>query len=134
MYFRKSKISKDSSKPNDHIYDELDMYTMLNAKTTMSTKTPSPKSDKVIFDAKGNEPPGYQSLPAPRYEDCSNPSLSKSNVSNSIEPDAESIKDGDCEFVLEKMVEKDEFKQNTEQEDKENFKEYERYCKLRHLN
>ena len=134
MYFRKSKISKDSNKPNDHIYDELDMYTMLNAKTTMSTKTPSPKSDKVIFDTKGNEPPGYQSLPAPRYEDCSNPSLSKSNVSNSIEPDAESIKDEDCEFVLEKMVEKDEFRQNTEQEDKENFKEYERYCKLRHFN
>ena len=34
-------------------------------------KTPSSKSDKVIFDTKGNEPPGYQSLPAPHYESYS---------------------------------------------------------------
>ena len=44
------KISKDSTKPklDDHISDELDMYTMLNAKTAMSAKTPSPKSDGNI--------------------------------------------------------------------------------------
>ena len=143
MYFRKSKAGKNSrNKPNDHIYDELDMYTMLNAKTASSTKTPSPKSDKVIFDTKGNEPPGYQSIPAPRYEDCSNPSLAKFNLSNDnsnkpvadSESDAESIKDEDCEAALEKMADIDEFKKIAEQEGEENFKEHERYCKLRHFN
>ena len=103
------------------------MYTMLNAKTATSAKTPSPKSDKVIFD-KGNEPPGYQSLPAPhaRYESCSLTSIAKSNHSNdySIEEDARSIKDGDCGFALEKIK---------EQEYEENSKECERYCKLKHL-
>ena len=105
------------------------MYTMLNAKTATSPKTPSPKSDKVIFDTKGNEPPGYQSLPAPRYESCrlSATSIAKSNHSTNdyhIEEDARSIKDEDCEFALEK---------SKEQEHEENSKECERYCKLKHL-
>ena len=102
------------------------MYTMLNTKTTMPAKTPSPKSDKVIFDTKGNEPPGYQSLPAPRYESCSATSIAKSNHSNDyyIDEDVRSIKDEDCEFALEKIK---------EQEHEENFKECERYCKLKHL-
>ena len=102
------------------------MYAMLNAKTAISAKTPSPKSDKVIFDTKGIEPPGYQSLPAPRYESCSATSIAKSNHSNDyyIEEDARSIKDEDCEFALEKIKEQDH---------EEKFKECERYCKLKHL-
>ena len=102
------------------------MYAMLNTKTTMSAKTSSPKSDKVIFDTKGIEPPGYQSFPASRYESCSATSIAKSNHSNDyyIEEDARSIKNEDCEFALEKIK---------EQEHEENFKECERYCKLKHL-
>ena len=104
------------------------MYTMLNAKTATSAKTPSPKSDKVIFDTKGIEPPGYQSLSAlhARYESCSPTSIAKSNHSNDyhIEEDVRSIKDEDSEFALEKIK---------EQEYKENSKECERYCKLKHL-
>ena len=102
------------------------MYAMLNEKTAMSAKTPSPKSDKVVFDTKGNEPPGYQSLSAPRYESCSATSIAKSNHSKNycIEEDARSIKDEDCEISLEKIK---------EQENEENFKECERYCKLKHF-
>ena len=102
------------------------MYAMLNEKTAMSAKTPSPKSDKVVFDTKGNEPPGYQSLPAPRYESCSATSIAKSNHSNDyyIEEDARSIKDEDCEISLEKTK---------EQGHEENFKECEQYCKLKHF-
>ena len=103
------------------------MYTMLNVNTATSAKTPSPKSDKVIFDTKRIEPPGYQSLPAPRYESCSATSIAKSNHSNDyyIEEDAKSIVDEDCEFALEKFK---------EQEHEENSKECERYCKLKHFN
>ena len=101
------------------------MYTRLNAKTAMAAKTPSPKSDKVIFDTKGNEPPGYQSLPAPRYERCSATSIAKSNLSNDyyIEEDARSIEDKDCEF-LEKA---------TKQGYEDNMKENDSYCKLKHF-
>ena len=92
-YFcRKLKICENSrakpNHPNDHIYNELDMYTMFNAKTATSAKTPSPKSDKVIFDTIGIEP--HQSLPVPCYESCSATSIAKSNHSNDyhIEEDA----------------------------------------------
>ena len=125
---RKLKTCESSrAKPNhpdDHIYNELDMYTMFNAKTATSPKTPSPKSDKVIFDTIGIEP--HQSLPVPRYESCSATSIAKSNHSNDyhIEEDARSIKDEDCEFVFEKIK---------EQEHEENSKECERYCKLKHF-
>ena len=118
-------MCKDSkAKPDYHIHNELDMYAMLNAKTAMSAKAPSPKSDKVIFDTKGDEPPAYQSLPAPRYESCSATSIAKSNHSDDyyIEEDARSIKDEDCEIEKTK-----------EQEHEENFKECERYCKLKHF-
>ena len=101
------------------------MYSRLNTKIAMSTKSPSPKSDKVIFDTKGNEPPDYQSLPAPRYESCSATSIAKSNLSNDyyIEEDAKSIADKDCEF-LEKA---------TKQEYEDKIKENESYCKLKHF-
>ena len=104
------------------------MYSMLNTKTATSAKTPSPKSDRVIFDTKGSEPPGYQSLPPPRYESCSTSSIAKSTHSNDyyIEEDAKSIKDEDCEFALEKIK---------ELENEEKLKECdERYCKLKHFN
>ena len=89
------------------------MYTMLNIRSgKTSALTPSPKSDKVIFDTKGNEPPAYRPLPKPRYESCSLTSIEKSNNSLSndyyIEEDARSIKEVDCECALEKTSKQDE--------------------------
>ena len=78
------------------------MYTMLNIRGGISAKTPSPKSDKVIFDTKGTEPPDYQPLPKPRYESCSATSIEKSHNDYYIEEDARSINDADCQFTLEK--------------------------------
>ena len=57
--------------------------------------TPSPKSDKVVFDTSRIQPPSYQSLPKPRYETCSASSMEKCNDYH-IETDARSIKDEDC--------------------------------------
>ena len=87
-------------------------------------KTPSPKSDKVIFDTKGNEPPGYQLLPAPRYESCSATSIAKSNHSNDYytEEDVRSINENDCQFTFEKSSKQYEQTQDPEP-----------YCKLYHL-
>ena len=87
-------------------------------------KTPSPKSDKVIFDTKGMEAPGYQPLPVPRYESCSATSIARSNHSNDyyIEEDARSIKDTDCQLALEM----------SSKEHEEASKEDEPYCKLYH--
>ena len=97
------------------------MYT----KTAMSAKTPSPKSDKVIFDTEEIEPPGYQSLPAPRYESCSATSIAKSNHSNDyyIKEDARSIKEENAKYVLEKTTDQHE----------EASKHHEPYCKLYHF-
>ena len=77
------------------------MYTMLNIRGSISAKNPSPKSDKVIFDTKGSEPPTYQSLPEPRYQSCSATSIEKSHNDYYIEEDAMSIKDADCQLALE---------------------------------
>ena len=79
-------------------------------------KTPSPKSDKVIFDTKGIEPPDYQPLPKPRYESCSATSIEKSN-DYYIEDDVRSIKEehGKSTFSNEQK------------------KQYEPYCKLYHF-
>ena len=126
LYNRKLKISQGSkTRTDDHIYDELDMYSKLNVKTTMPAKSLSPKSDKVIFDTKGIEPPAYQSLPKPRYESCSATSIAKSTNSNDyyIEEDARSIKDEDCQFSFEKIS----------KENEENSKQDEPYCKLYHF-
>ena len=73
----------------------------------------------VIFDTKGSEPSGYQSLPPPCYEGCSASSIAKSTHPNDyyIEEDAE-----DCELALEKIK---------EVENEEKLKECdEHYCKL----
>jgi len=89
---------------------------MLNIRGPTSAKTPSPKSDKVIFDTKETEPPDYQPLPEPRYESCSATSIEKSHNDYCIEEDARSIKDADCQFALEKSP-----------------KQYEPYSKLHHI-
>ena len=130
MYFynRESKMNKDSFiKTDDHIYDELDAYAKLNEKTITSgsVKMPSPKSDKVIFDTSGIEPPTYQSLAEPRYQSCGAISIARSNLSNDyhIDEDAKSIKDEDCQFTPEKTMEQHE----------ENCKEQESYSKLHHF-
>ena len=114
------------AKPDDHIYDELEMYAKLNVKTIMSAKTPSPKSDKVVFDTQGVEPPTYQPLPEPRYQSCSATSIAKSTHSNDYyieKEDAKSIKDEDCKFTPEKTMEQHE----------EISKEQEPYSKLCHF-
>ena len=122
---RKLKQSKCSApKPSDidhNIYDDLNTFTMKHMDPSFINKTPSPNSDKVIFDTKASEPPSYQSLPASRYESCSTNSIAKSNPSNDyyIEEDARSIKDGDCTFALEKSS--------------NHHKENEPYCKLYHI-
>ena len=93
------------------------------AKTAMSAKTP--KSDNVIFDTEEDEPPGYQSLPAPRYESCSATSIAKSNHSNDyvyhMEEESSSVKEENCAYALEKTTE-------------EASKHHESYCKLYHFN
>lgn len=137
------KISKDSnSRADDHIYDELDLYSKLNEKNVTSVKFPSPKDDKVIFDdRKGIEPPGYQPLAEPRYQSCSATSIAKSNHSNDyyIEEDVRSIKDEDCQFTSEKAIEEHEEKITEQYEEKtieqreENSKEQEPYSKLHHF-
>ena len=131
FYVRELEISKDSNtKQDDHIYDELDltMYEKLNtAAITTSNKTPSPKSDKLIFDTKGIEPPAYQPLPDPRYQSCSATSIAKFSINDNdycIKEDARSIKDEDCEFASDKMTEKHQ---------EEISKEHEQYSKLHHF-
>jgi len=120
MLCRKSK--DPGAKPNDHIYDELDMYTV---NTTKSPKSVSTDSNNVIFDAEEIGPPAYQPLPSPRYEICSTNSIAKSNHSNDyyIEEDTRSIKDADIRFGLEKATEQHE----------EASKQHETYCKLYHF-
>ena len=118
----KSKCSSAKAPTNegiDHVYDELSTFTMKHM-DPLFNKTPSPKSDKVIFDTKEIEPPVYQSLPAPRYESCSATSIAKSNHSNDyyIEEDARSIKENDCQFSSKQY---------------EETHEPEPYCKLYHL-
>ena len=114
-------------KTHDHIYDELGTYAKLNEKTITSgsVKMPSPKSDKVIFDTSGIEPPTYQSLAEPRYQSCGANSIARSNLFNEchIEEDAKSIKDEDCKFTSEKTTEQHE----------EIRKEQEPYSKLHHV-
>ena len=127
FHIRKLKIGKDSNtKPDDHIYDELHLYATLNAKTDTSTKSPSPKSDKVIFDTQGIEPPVYQQFPEPRYQICSTTSIAKSDNSNDYyieKEDARSIKDVDCKFALEEATKQNE----------DSPKQHESYCKLYHF-
>ena len=62
---------------NDHAYNELDMSTVLNVKIAMPAKSPDPKTDKMIFDTKGIEPPTYQPLPKLQYENFSTEKTSK---------------------------------------------------------
>lgn len=102
------------------------MYAKLNEKTIMSTKTPSPKSDKVVFDTQGVEQPTYLPLSELRYQSCSATSIAKSTHSNDYyieKEDARSIKDGDCQCVSEKSMEQHE----------EISKEHEPYSKLYHF-
>lgn len=102
------------------------MYATVNKKIAMSAKTPSPKSDKVIFDTQGIEPPSYQPLPEPRYQSCSATSIAKFNQSNDYyieKEDARSIKDADCQFALEENTKPNE----------ESSKQHEPYCKLYHF-
>ena len=107
----KAPINEDVN----HIYDELSMFTI---DPSIINKTPSPKSDKVIFDTKKIEPPAYQPLPKPRYENCSLTSIEKSNNSNeyTIEEDVRSINEEDCTTALGKTQ-----------------KQPEQYCKLYHF-
>ena len=102
------------------------MYAKLNEKTIMSTKTPSPKSDKVVFDTQGVEQPTYLPLSEPRYQSCSATSIAKSTHSNDYyieKEDARSIKDEYCQCVSEKTMEQHE----------EISKEPEPYSKLYHF-
>ena len=118
--------SLHQTKPDDHIYDELEMYAKLKEKTIMSAKTPSPLSDKVVFDTQGVESPAYQPLPEPCYQSCSATSIAKSTHSNDYyieKEDAKSIKDEDCKFTPEKTMEQHE----------EICKEQEPYSKLCHF-
>ena len=118
-------VKASTNEGTDHIYDELSLFTMKHMDPSIVNKTPSPKSDKVIFDTKGIEPPAYQPLPIPRYESCSTTSVARSNHSNDyhIEEDARSITDTDCYFEIEKDSKQHE----------ETSKEHESYCKLYHL-
>ena len=118
-----SSVKAPTNEDTDHVYDELSAFTMKHINPSFN-KTPSPKSDKVIFDTKEIEPPGYQSLPAPRYESCSATSIAKSNHSNDyyIEEDVRSIKENDCQFTCEKSSKQ-----------YEETHEHEPYCKLYHL-
>ena len=120
-------MNKDTFIKTDyHIYDELDAYSKLNAKPVKydSVKIPSPKSDRVIFDTSGIEPPTYQSLPEPRYQSCGTISTARSNLSTDchIEEDAKSIKDEDCQLTPEKIMDQEEIP-----------KEQEPYAKLKHF-
>ena len=79
-----------ANKDGNHIYDELSMYTMLpfhNGKNP----TPSPKSDKVVFDTSRVEPPSYQPLPIPQYKSCSASSMNDYH-------DVRSIREEDCQL------------------------------------
>ena len=87
------------------------MYAILNAKTGTSTKTSSPKSDKVIFDTQGIKPPVYQPLSKPCFQSCSATSIAKSNNSNECyteKENASSTKDVDCKFALEEATKQNE--------------------------
>ena len=119
-----SNIKVSTNEDPDHVYDELSTFTMKHLDLPNVNKTPSPKSDKVIFDTKKIETPGYQPLPVPRYESCSAISIAKSNHSNDyyIEEDARSIKDTDCQLMMEM----------NSKEHEEVSKEDEPYCKLYH--
>ena len=66
--------SPPDNKDGNHIYDELSMYTMLPFHDGKNA-TPSPKSDKVVFDTSRVEPPSYQPLPIPQYKSCSASSM-----------------------------------------------------------
>ncbi|XP_065898899.1 uncharacterized protein [Dysidea avara] len=91
----KKPMSCDNKDPG-HIYDELSMFTMIPPLAAKNA-TPSPKSDKVVFDTSRVQPPSYQPLPKPRYESCSAASMEKYNDYH-IERDVRSIKDEDCYF------------------------------------
>jgi len=53
--------------------------------------TPSPKSDKVVFDTSRAEPPSYQPLPILQYKSCSASSMNDYH-------DVRSIKEDDCQL------------------------------------
>ena len=91
----KKPMSSDNKDPG-HIYDELSVFTMIPP-LAVKNATPSPKSDKVVFDTSHVQPPSYQPLPKPRYESCSASSVEKCNDYH-IERDARSIKDEDCYY------------------------------------
>ena len=82
-----NKSMSSDHKDHGHIYDELSLFTL-----AVKNATPSPKSDKVVFDTSCVQP-CYQPLPKPRYE-----SMEKCNNYH-IEKDDVSIKDEDCHLT-----------------------------------
>ena len=94
----------------------------MNARTTTPNKTPN---DNVIFDMEEAEAPGYQSVPAPRYESCSATSIAKSNdYVYHMEEESKSIKGENCVYASEK----------TKEQHEEVSKHHDPYCKLYHFN
>ena len=81
-------VQDAANKDGNHIYDELSMYTMLPFHDGKNP-TPSPKSDKVVFDTSHVEPPSYQPLPIPQYKGCSSSSMNEYH-------DVRSIREEDC--------------------------------------